>query len=128
MGAPRLNACWDRLPGVEISVKFPSATDPEVALYSRGDGERARLCSVDQALVEKRSGLAVNGSITEASDTAEGEARLLTVRRGTDRRRITFSADKTRNIRQFNEDLRERTVAPHVAIDGIFGRSASHVR
>ena len=127
-GTPRLSTNRDRTPGSEITGKFASATDPEVGLYNKDDGEPARLCSINQALMENHSGLAVDGSITEASDKAEGEAGLLTVRRRTDRCRITIGADKARNMRsspRFSADDRSRCTLPST---GISGRPASRVR
>jgi IS5 family transposase len=69
-------------------------------------------------MMENRNGLAVDGGITQASGTAEREAALAVLDRRTRRRRITLGADKAYDVRQFVEDLRERTVTPHIAIDG----------
>jgi len=95
-----------------------STTDPEARLYKKGDGQPARLCYIGHALMENRNGLAVDGGITQASGTAEREAALAMLDRRTRRRRITRGADKAYDVRQFVEDLRERTVTPHIAIDG----------
>jgi len=95
-----------------------STTDPEARLYKKGDGQPARLCYIGHALMENRNGLAVDGGITQASGTAEREAALAMLDRRTGRRRITLGADKAYDVRQFVEDLRERSVTPHVAIDG----------
>ncbi len=95
-----------------------STTDPEARLYKKGDGQPARLCYIGHALMENRNGLAVDGGITQASGTAEREAALAMLDRRTGRRRITLGADKAYDVRQFVEDLRERSVTPHVAVDG----------
>src|SRR5271168_4148260 len=95
-----------------------STTDPEARLYKKGDGQPAKLCYIGHALMENRNGLAVDGGITQASGTAEREAALAMLDRRTGRRRITLGADKAYDVRQFVEDLRERSVTPHVAIDG----------
>jgi len=95
-----------------------STTDPEARLYKKGDGQPARLCYIGHALMENRNGLAVDGGITQASGTAEREAALAMLDRRTGRRRITLGADKAYDVQQFVEDLRERTVTPHIAIDG----------
>ena len=95
-----------------------STTDPEARLYKKGDGQPARLCYIGHALMENRNGLAVDGGITQASGTAEREAALAMLDRRTRRRRITLGADKAYDVRQFVEGLRERTVTPHIAIDG----------
>ncbi|MEN3749996.1 IS5 family transposase [Sphingomonas sp. HF-S3] len=95
-----------------------STTDPEARLYKKGDGQPARLCYIGHAMMENRNGLAVDGGVTPASGTAEREAALAMLDRRTRRRRITLGADKAYDVRQFVEDLRERSVTPHLAIDG----------
>jgi transposase len=95
-----------------------STTDPEARLYKKGDGQPARLCYIGHALMENRNGLVVDGGITQASGTAEREAALAMLDRRTRARRITLGADKAYDVRQFVEDLRERSITPHVAIDG----------
>lgn len=95
-----------------------STTDPEARLYKKGDGQPARLCYIGHALMENRNGLAVEGGITRASGTAEREAALAMLDRRPRRRRVTLAADKAYDVRQFVEDLRKRSVTPHVAVDG----------
>ena len=95
-----------------------STTDPEARLYKKGDGQPARLCYIGHALMENRNGLVVDGGITQASGTAEREAALAMLDRRSRRHRITLGADKAYDVRQFVEDLRERSVTPHIAIDG----------
>src|SRR5690606_37126102 len=65
-----------------------------------------------------RNGLVVDGRVTQASGTAEREAALTMLDRRKRRRRITLGADKAYDVRQFVEDLRKRSVTPHIAIDG----------
>ncbi len=95
-----------------------STTDPEARLYKKGDGQPARLCYIGHALMENRNGLVVDGGVTQASGTAEREAALAMLDRRKRRRRITLGADKAYDVRQFVEDLRERSITPHIAIDG----------
>lgn len=95
-----------------------STTDPDARLYKKADGQPARLCYIGHAMMENRNGLAVDGGITQASGTAEREAALAMLDRRTRRRRITLGADKAYDVRQFVEDLRARTVTPHIAING----------
>jgi transposase len=95
-----------------------STTDAEARLYKKGDGQPAKLCYLGHALMENRHGLAVDGSLTLATGTAEREAALQMLDRRPGRRRITLGADKAYDVRQFIEDLRARRVTPHVAIDG----------
>jgi transposase len=96
-----------------------STTDPDARLYKKGDGQPAKLCYIGHALMENRHGLAVGGGISQATGTAERETALGLIdgRRGR-RRRITLGADKAYDVAQFVHDLRERSVTPHVAIDG----------
>jgi Transposase DDE domain len=97
-----------------------STTDPEARLYRKGDGQPARLCYLGHALMENRHGLAVGGGVTQATGTAEREAALtlLDARPGRSRRRITLGADKAYDVTAFVEDLRARSVTPHIAING----------
>jgi len=100
-----------------------STTDPEARLYKKGDGQPARLCYIGHALMENRNGLVVDGSVTQASGTAEREAALAMLDRRKRRRRITLGADKAYDVREFVEDLRERSITPHIAIDGHLSKS-----
>ena len=95
-----------------------STTDPEARLYKKGDGQPARLCYIGHVLMENRNGLAVDGGITQVSGIAEREAALAMLDRRKRCCRITLGADKAYDVRQFVEDLRERSVTPHIAIDG----------
>lgn len=95
-----------------------STTDPEARLYKKGDGQPARLCYIGHVMMENRNGLAVDGTITKASGTAEREATLHMLDRRPRPRRITLGGDKLYDVRDFVKDLRERTVTPHIAIDG----------
>jgi transposase len=96
-----------------------STTDPDARLYKKGDGQPAKLCYMGHTLMENRHGLAVGGGISQATGTAEREAALELIdqcrRRG---RRITLGADKAYDVTQFVHDLRDRSVTPHIAIDG----------
>jgi transposase len=96
-----------------------STTDPEARLYKKGDGQPAKLCYIGHALMENRHGLAVGGGISQATGTAERETALALID-GWDRRgkRITLGADKAYDVTAFVHDLRDRSVTPHIAIDG----------
>src|SRR6185437_1674170 len=95
-----------------------STTDPQARLYRKGSGQPAKLCYLGHALMENRHGLAVDGVVTQATDFAEREAALQMLDRRPQRRRITLGADKAHDVSPFIEDLRNRHVTPHVAIDG----------
>jgi transposase len=96
-----------------------STTDPQARLYKKGDGQPAKLCYMGHALMENRHGLAVGGGVSQATGTAEREKALeLIDGRCRRRRRITLGADKAYDVTQFVHDLRDRSVTPHIAIDG----------
>jgi hypothetical protein len=104
-----------------------STTDPEARLYKKGDGQPAKLCYMGHALMENRNGLAVLGGVSQATGTAERETALTLVERhrGPSPRRITLGADKAYDVAAFVQDLRERSVTPHVAIDGHVRKSGT---
>lgn len=97
-----------------------STTDPEARLYRKGDGQPARLCYMGHALMENRNGLAVGGTLTQATGTAEREAglELVEARQAHAPGRITLGADKAYDATRFIEELRTRQVTPHIAING----------
>src|ERR1700760_117862 len=107
-----------------------STTDPEARLYRKGDGQPARLCYMGHALMENRNGLAVAGAVSQATGTAEREMALTLVdrHRGSSSRRITLGADKAYDVAAFVQDLRDRFVTPHVAIDGHVRKSGKSRR
>ena len=51
-----------------------SVTDPESRLYKKAKGKESKLCYMGHALMENRNGLAVGGTVTHATGTAEREA------------------------------------------------------
>lgn len=96
-----------------------STTDPDARLYRKGTGKESRLCYMGHVLMENRHGLAVAGSLTQASGTAEREAALEMIgkhRRG--RRRITLGGDKGFDTWDFVQELQGKNITPHMAIDG----------
>jgi transposase len=95
-----------------------STTDPQARLYKKGDGQPAKLCYMGHALMENRHGLAVGGGVSQATGTAERDKALKLVDGCRGRRRITLGADKGYDVTQFVQDLRARSVTPHIAIDG----------
>jgi transposase len=99
-----------------------STTDPDARLYRKADGRESRLCFMGHVLMENRNGLAVDATLTHATGTAERQAAMTMLdrrkRRGKSKRRITLGADKAYDVTDFVEDLREREVTPHIAING----------
>jgi transposase len=92
-----------------------STTDPEAKLYRKGDGQPAILCYIGHALMENRNGLIVGGLVSQASGTAEREAALALLDRHTEGTRRTLGADKAYDVTEFVNDLRGRSVTPHIA-------------
>jgi hypothetical protein len=70
------------------------------------------------ALMENHNGLAVLGGVSQAKGTAEREMALAMIDRRRCAKRITLGADKAYDVMQFVHDLRDRSVTPHIAIDG----------
>jgi transposase len=103
-----------------------STTDPPARLYKKGDGQPAKLCYMGHALMENRHGLAVGGGISQATGTAERETALALID-GRDRgcKRITLGADKAYDVTQFVHDLTDRSVTPHIAIDGHLSKTGT---
>lgn len=95
-----------------------STTDPDARLYRKADGRESRLCFMGHVLMENRNALAVDAVLTHATGTAEREAALAMLDRRTRSSRITLGADKAYDVTAFVEDLREREVTPHIAING----------
>lgn len=96
-----------------------STTDPDAKLYRKGNGQSSRLCFMGHLLMEHRNALIVDATLSRAGGTAEREAALAMLDRRPRRgRRITLAGDKAYDVRAFVEDLRERAVTPHIAIDG----------
>jgi transposase len=104
-----------------------STTDPDARLYRKGDGRESVLCYMGHALMENRNGLAVAGTVTHATGTAEREAALVLIDRPRRRHlrrairragRVTLGADKGYDVAGFVAALRQRVVTPHIAING----------
>jgi transposase len=99
-----------------------STTDPEARLYRKGNGRESKLCFIGHALMENRNGLALGGGVTMASGTAEREAALdlidkhRPVEGKEGKRRITVGGDKGFDVADFVDNLRERKVTPHIAV------------
>jgi len=109
-----------------------SATDPEARLYKKSPGTGAMLCFLGHALMENRSGLIVQGDLTQADGHAERSAALDMIHRHSpgSTRRLTLGADKGYDAARFVADLRKACVTPHVAQksrhSAIDGRTTRH--
>jgi hypothetical protein len=109
-----------------------STTDPEARLYKKSPGTGAALCFMGHALMENRSGLIVQGDLTQADGHAERRAALDMVHRHSpgSTRKLTLGADKGYDAAEFVSNLREACVTPHVAqksrYSAIDGRTTRH--
>ena len=70
-----------------------STTDADARLYKEAAGQAAKLCHMGHALMENRSGLVVDTSLTKGTGTAEREAAIAMVGYLPDDGRITLSTD-----------------------------------
>lgn len=109
-----------------------STTDPEARLYKKSPGTGAMLCFIGHALMENRSGLIVQGDLSQADGHAERRAALDMIHRHSpgSTRQLTLGADKGFDAAEFVDDLRKACVTPHVAQksrhSAIDGRTTRH--
>jgi transposase len=92
-----------------------STTDPDARLYKKARGREARLGYLGHVLMEHRSGLIVNATVTPADGYGERDAAVVMIGTLRGRRRITVAADKAYDTRDFVANLRAMHVTPHVA-------------
>lgn len=90
---------------------------PDARLYKKSPGTGAMLCFIGHALMENRSGLIVQGGLSEADGRAERRAALDMVHRHSpgSTSQLTLGADKGYDAAGFVADLRQACVTPHVA-------------
>jgi len=109
-----------------------STTDPDARLYKKSPGASAALCFMGHALMENRSGLIVQGDLTQADSHAERKAALDMIHAHSpgSTRQLTLGADKGYDSADFVRDLRRACVTPHVARkarrSAIDGRTTRH--
>lgn len=92
-----------------------STTDPDARLYKKSQGQGARLGYLGHVVMEHRSGLFVQATVTPADGHGERDAALTMLERMPGRHRITLAADKAYDTRDFVRNLRAMRVTPHVA-------------
>jgi len=99
------------------NVTHASTTDPDARLYKKSPGTGAMLCFIGHALMENRSGLIVQGDLTQADGHAERRAALDMIHRHSpgSTRKLTLGADKGFDAAGFVAGLRQACVTPHVA-------------
>ena len=102
-----------------------STTDAEARLYTKSNGQTAKLCFIAHGLMENRSGLLLDLLLSQATGTAEreGAITMLKRRRGV-HKRATVAADKAYDTKEFVRQCRELDVTPHVAQNTANRRSA----
>jgi transposase len=107
-----------------------STTDPDARLYTKGNGQEAKLYFMGHVVMENRNGLAVGARLTQATGTAERDTALELLEDIPRLRRITVSGDKGYDVRSFVDALREDGATPHVArknrYSAIDGRTTRH--
>jgi transposase len=92
-----------------------SSTDPEARLAKKGAGKEARLCFAGHVLMENRTGLVVDVTVTRATGTAERDTALDMIEKVPGSHRITLGADKGYDTHDFVTACRDINVTPHVA-------------
>jgi transposase len=104
-----------------------STTDPDARLYKKSPGTGAMLCFIGHALMENRSGLIVQGDLTQADGHAERRAALDMIHRHSlgSTRQLTLGADKGFDAAEFVADLRKACVTPPAAVTAPSSRAAA---
>lgn len=105
-----------------------STTDPDARLYKKARGREARLGYLGHVLMEHRSGLIVQATVTPADGHGERDAALVMVERLPGRHRITVAADKAYDTHDLVAGLRTLHATPHVAQHTTARRSAIDTR
>ena len=105
-----------------------STTDPEARLYKKSPGTSAMLCFIGYALMENRSGLIVQGDLTQADGHAERRAVLDMIHRHSpgSTRRLTLGADKGYEAAGFVAGLSEACVTQKSRYSAINSRTTRH--
>lgn len=94
-----------------------STTDRDAKLYRKGDGRPSQLCYIVNVLTENRHGICVDAELTQANGRGERQGALAMVTRSTDptSRRVTVGADKAYDAGDFQVELVEKNIRPHIA-------------
>src|SRR5687767_328288 len=92
-----------------------STTDPDARLYKKAVGREARLGYLGHVLMEHRSGLLVDATVTPADGYGERDAALVMIAAIPGRHRITVAGDKAYDTRTAVAELRRMGATPHVA-------------
>jgi transposase len=98
-----------------------STTDPDARLYRKAKGQEAKLAYLGHALMENRNGLVVGADVTHATGTAEREAATTLTANLPEG--ATLGADKGYDVKDFVDDLKDRKIKPHVAVNGTVSKT-----
>ena len=94
-----------------------SATDADAKLKCKGPGKEAKLCFGAHALMENRNGFCVDLQVSSALTTETEVANALLERQRKKRvRPRSLGADKGYHSKDFVGRLRQRNIAPHIAM------------
>jgi len=94
-----------------------STTDPDAKLMRKGHGKESKLCFGGHALMENRNGLCVDIRVTPAIEPEpRAAAALLERQRRKHVRPSTLGADKGYHSKAFVSYLRNKNIAPHIAM------------
>jgi IS5 family transposase len=107
-----------------------SKTDPEALLGKKCKGKETKLCHSWPALMENRSGLAINTRVIRATGICECEALTEMLAESVNRVGATVGADKGYDCKQFVNDCRSQRITAHVArksLSAIDGRTTRHL-
>ena len=97
-------------------------------MYKKAQGREAHLGYLGHVLMEHRSGLIVQATVTPADGHGERDAALVMLERIPGQQRITVAGDKGYDTRDFVAELRGMQVTPHVAQHTTGRRSAIDAR
>ncbi len=92
-----------------------STTDPDARLYKKAMGREARLGYLGHVLMEHRSGLVVDATVTPATGYGERDAALVMIAAIPGRHRITVAGDKAFDTPAEVAEFRRMRATPHVA-------------
>jgi transposase len=107
-----------------LNATHQSTTDPDARLYKKAQGREAHLGYLGHVVMEHRSGLIVQATVTPADGHGERDAALVMLEGLPGQHRITLAADKGYDTRDFVAELRGMHVTPHVAQHTTGRRSA----
>jgi transposase len=104
-----------------------STTDPDARLYKKARGREARLGYLGHVLMEHRSGLLVDTTLTPATGYGERDAALVMAQRIPGDHHVTLAGDKAFDTRAAVTEWRHMGITPHVAQHDGGGRRHSAI-